>query len=220
MTYEKGKCKLNVKSLENNIAKLNIADTLIKNQNTKNIVLNNVAYMFLLEGQNTENNKKFIDRYFELSNDKEQHKEVKDIYNALESLKIGKDLPEIAIIDKDSKSINLNEILDHKETVIFFWTTQAESHLKAVHEKVHQLQEKHPNVNFIAININDSKETWLQTFSKYNFKNVTELKAVDFEDTKKKWVITKIHRTMIVNPDGTIKDAFSNLFDVSFEKSL
>ena len=82
------------------------------------------------------------------------------------------------------------------------------------------MQKKHPNINFVAININDSKENWLETFDKYNFNDVIELKATNFEEIKKNWVITKIHRTIILNPDGTIKNAFANLFDAQFEKSL
>lgn len=220
VTYEKGKCKLDTKSLENNVRKLNITDTLIKNQNIKNTVLNNIAYMYLLEDQNMYNNKKFIDRYIELSTDKEQHKEVSQIYNAVQNLKIGNRLPKISIIDKNNKEIDFNKVIDNKKTVVFFWTTHAESHIKSVHSKVHKLQEKHPNINFIAININDTDESWLGALDKYDFKNITELKAVNFEEIKKNWVITKNSRTIILNPDGTIKNAFSNIFDVNFEKGL
>lgn len=220
VTYEKGKCKLETKSLEKNIAKLNIADTLLKDQNVKNIVLNNIAYMYLLEDQNMYNNKKFIDRYIELSSDQEKHREVTQIYNSVQNLKVGNQLPKIDLIDKDSKAVSINDFLKNQETVVFFWTTHAESHIKSVHEKVNSLKEKHPNINFIAININDSKENWLETFKKYNFKDVVELKATNFDEIKENWVITKVHRTIILNPDGTIKNAFANLFDAHFEKNL
>lgn len=220
MTYEKGKCKQDGKSLENNVTKLNIADTLIKNQNIKNIVLNNIAYMYLLEDQNMYNNKRFIDRYIELSSDEEQHREVIQIYNAAQNLKVGNVLPKVSMMDRNSKDITLNEVINNKETVIFFWTTRAESHIKLAHEKVVLLQKKYPNINFIAININDTKENWLKTLDKYNLNNIPELKATNFEEIKKSWVITKIHRTIILNADGTIKNAFSNIFDANFEKNL
>ncbi|WP_159780686.1 redoxin domain-containing protein, partial [Flavobacterium sp. 9AF] len=197
VTYEKGKCKLQNKSLEKNIKQLNIVDTLLKDQKIKNIVLNNIAYMYLIEEQNMYNNKQFIDRYIALSSDKEKHREVTQIYNAVQNLKIGNKLPKIDLIDKNSQPVSLNDYIQNKETVIFFWTTHAESHIKFVHEKVFHLQEKYPSLNFIAININDSKENWLNTFKKYNFKNVVELKATDFDDIKENWVITKVHRTII-----------------------
>lgn len=82
------------------------------------------------------------------------------------------------------------------------------------------LQEKHPNINFIGVNINDTQENWLNELKKFKFKDVTELRSSDFIEIKKQWVITKIHRTIILNSDGTIKNAFANLFDVNFEKDL
>jgi len=46
-------------SLENNIKKLQIADTLIKDKNVKNLVINNIANMYLLSDQCSMNNGKF-----------------------------------------------------------------------------------------------------------------------------------------------------------------
>ena len=45
-------------SLENNIKKLQIADTLIKDKHVKNLVINNVANMYLLSDQCAINNEK------------------------------------------------------------------------------------------------------------------------------------------------------------------
>jgi hypothetical protein len=207
-------------SLDNNISKLNIIDTLIKNQKIKNIVLNNVAYMYLLEDQNMYNNKKFIDRYLELSTDKEQQKEVSQIYNSVQNLKIGNPLPKISLIDSLSNPIDIADLTHNKRTVVFFWTSHADSHVRISHKKIRAIQAQHPELNFVAVNINDTKDTWMHELKKYNFKGVTELHANDFEEIKKQWVITKIHRTILLNPDGTIENAFANLFDIHFEKSL
>lgn len=72
---------MNENSLENNIEKLNITDTLIKkNQKVKNVVLNNVAMMYLLEDQNMYNNQKFIERYLQLTTtDKENKRNYRDL---------------------------------------------------------------------------------------------------------------------------------------------
>lgn len=207
-------------SLENNITKLNIADTLIKNQKTKNVVLNNIAYMYLLEDQNMFSNKKFIDKYLQISTDKEQQKEVTEIYNSIKNLNIGNKLPSIELIDKNLNSITLENLISNKETVIFFWTSQADSHLKSAHRKVSEFKKKFPEVNFIAINVDDTNEDWIKTMKNNNLKDAAQLKAVNFEEIKKLWVITKIHRTIILNKNGTIKKGFTNLFDVNFEKDL
>jgi len=47
-------------ALRTNINKLKIADTLIKNEKVKNLILNNIAFAYLMEDQNMLNNQKFL----------------------------------------------------------------------------------------------------------------------------------------------------------------
>lgn len=220
VSYDKNKGSFDEMSLENSIIKLNIADTLIKNQKTKNSVLNNIAYMYLLEDQNMYNNKTFIDRYLQLSTDKEQQKEVTEIYNSVKNLNIGNKLPTIQLIDENLNPILLETVTSNKESVIFFWTSHADSHLKSVHRRVREFQKKYPDVNFIAVNVDDTNENWKNALKNNDLRDVTELKSTNFEEIKKLWVITKIHRTIILDKNGIIKKGFSNLFDVNFEKDL
>ena len=206
-------------SLESNVYKLDITDSLIKENEVKNVVLNNIAYMYLLEDQNMFNNKKFIDRYLSLSTDKDQQESVKSIYDAVQNLKIGNTLPHISLIDQNNKPIEQLPT-NNKKTVVFFWTTLAETHLKSVHKKIIEYKEKYPEVNFIGININDSNESWNAALNKIGSTGIIELKSTDFQDIRKKWVITKVHRTILLNPDGTINNAFANIYDSNFTKQL
>jgi thiol-disulfide isomerase/thioredoxin len=208
-------------SLENNILKLNIADTLIKNNKTKNSILNNIAYMYLLEDQNMYNNKTFIDKYLQLSTDKEQQREVTEIYNSVKNLNIGNKLPSVQLTDVDFNPISIETITANKETVIFFWTSHADSHLKSVHKRVKEFKMKYPEVNFIAINVDDTNENWTKALKNNNLNDgILELKSSNFQEIKKLWVITKIHRTIILDKNGNIKKGFANLFDVNFENDL
>ena len=219
VALQKDHLDLNENSLENNIEKLNITDTLIKNQKVKNVVLNNVAMMYLLEDQNMYNNQKFIERYLQLTTDKENKKEITEIYNSVQNLKVGNRLPKIELVDTAYKPLDINTIIK-KPTVLFFWTSHAESHFAASHRKVKELQTKYPDYEFIAINVNDNVTNWKNALKKYNFEGIKELHASDFETARKQWVITKIHRIIILNADGTIKNGFANLFDVNFEQNL
>ena len=219
VALQKDHLDLNENSLENNIEKLNITDTLIKNQKVKNVVLNNVAMMYLLEDQNMYNNQKFIERYLQLTTDKDNKKEITEIYNSVQNLKVGNRLPKIELVDTVYKPLDINNVIK-KPTVLFFWTSHAESHFSASHRKVMELQAKYPDYEFIAINVNDNIANWKNALKKYNFEGVKELHAVDFETIRKQWVITKIHRIIVLNADGTIKNGFANLFDVNFEQNL
>ena len=175
--------------------------------------------MYLLEDQNMYNNQKFIERYIQLSTDKENKKEITEISNSVQKLKVGNRLPKIELVDIKNRSLDINSIIS-KPTVLFFWTSYAESHFAASHKKVMELQSKYPNYEFIAINVNDTNLNWENGLKKYSFEGIKELHAVDFETIRKNWVITKIHRIIILNADGTIKNGFANLFDVNFELNL
>jgi hypothetical protein len=88
------------------------------------------------------------------------------------------------------------------------------------HQKINELHKKHSNYNFIAINIDDTQPNWNDALKKYKLNSHFELHATDFEAIRNKWVITKIHRIIILNADGTIKNGFANLFDLNFENQL
>ena len=206
-------------ALKTNINKLDIADTLIKNKTVKNTILNNIAFTYLLEDQNMVNNQKFLETYHKYSTDKSKKNEILKIGNAIQSLKIGNSLPEVSLVDKNNTVLSSNT-LAHKKTVIFLWTENLSSHLIAAHKKVLALKTKYPEYQFIAINLDKDQTQWNKVLSKYKFDNIIELRANDFEDLKAKWAIMKVHRTIILNQDGSIKNAFTNLFDVNFEKEL
>ncbi len=206
-------------ALKMNINKLNIADTLIKNQKVKNIVLNNIAFKYLMEDQNVVNNKEFLKVYHKYSTDNSKKNEILKIGNAIQLLTEGKMLPKVQLIDINGKTISSNDIIK-KKTVLFFWSEKLNSHLIAVHKKVLIFKTKHPNYNFIAINLDDNQEEWKLDLSKYNFGAITELKCANFEDIRAKWAITRVHRTLIINADGTIKNGFTNMFELNFEDEL
>ncbi len=212
-------CSDDDKSLDNNIKKLHIADSIFTNVKIKNSILNNIAFMYLLEDQNVMNNKAFLEKYFQLSTDKEKQKEIKKIGESIQMLAPNKPLLKVDLIDTQGNPIDIKNIIK-KNTVVFFWTSEAKSHMNLAHKRASEIQAKFPNWNFISINIDDSPNQWKETLLKYPFKNTTELHATNFEDLKEKWVITKIHRVMLVNANGTIKNGFVNLFDAQFESYL
>ena len=206
-------------ALKTNINKMTIADTLIKNEKVKNNILDNIAFTYLLEDQNMANNNTFLTTYKKLSSDKSKKNEITTLCNAIQLLKVGNPLPDVPLIDTIGNTVPLSSVAK-PNTVFFFWTEKAKSHLEAVHIKIMALKSKFPQYNFVAVNINDSELDWKHTLGNYKFKEVTELHCPDFETIKNKWAINKIHRTIILDNKGVIKNAFANIFDSQFEENL
>jgi hypothetical protein len=206
-------------ALKTNINKMTIADTLIKNEKVKNTILNNIAFSYLLEDQNMVNNQSFFATYHKISTDKSQKNEIIKIGDAIQLLKAGSKLPEATLLNKNGQKVSSNTFANQK-TVVFFWTSNAVSHFEAAHKKIIDFRKKHPEYQFVGINLNDTQEEWKGIMAKYKFGGVTELRCTDFEDLKSKWVITKIHRTIILGDKGLIKNAFTNIFELNFEEEL
>lgn len=205
-------------ALKANTSKMQIADTLIRNQEIKNMILTNIAYNYLMEDQNMENNQQFFETYHKYSTDTGEKNEIRKISDAIQALKPGRDLPEVSLVSTQGDVISSKTL--QSPAVIFFWTNQLNTHLVEAHKKILAYRKMYPDYRFIAINLDDDQEKWLQTLENYRFDGIEELRASDFEEIRTKWAITKIHRTIILNSDGTIKDGFTNIFESDFVKGL
>lgn len=199
--------------------KLQIADSVFKNEKIKNTVLDNIAFTYLLEDQNIVNNKKFLEEYHSLSTDKNQHNEIKKIGDAIQLLKENNPLPNANLVDLNNKVIPVKSVIN-KKTVIFFWTKNLESHFIAAHKRVIELQKKHPDYDFLSICVDDNQSKWQNILKNYNFGTIREYRLQNFEEVKEHWVVNKIHRTLVINADGSINNAFVSLFNVDFEANL
>jgi len=215
----KSKGDLDDMSLENNIKKLEIVDTLIKNKHVKNLVVNNIANMYLLSDQCSINNGKFFTLYSKMVSDENMKAKVMKTASNIQKLRNNNVLPEINVLDTNNKKVQISKLIT-KKTIIYFWTKQSDSHSFYSHKKVDELKAKYPDIQFIAININNTQEDWLKEINAKKYSNSIELRAIDFEELQNKWVINKVYRTLIINKNGTINNAFVSLFDANFESYL
>jgi hypothetical protein len=206
-------------ALKTNVTKMHIADTLIKNEKIKNTILNNIAFTYLLEDQNMQNNQKFLDTYHKYSTDKSQKNEITKIGDAIRLLNVGNSLPKVDLVTTGGETVASNSLATGK-TVIFFWTEKAPTHLLESHKKVLDFRTKHPDYKFIAVNLDNDTARWQKLLGNYKFDGIIEVRSADFEDMRTKWAITKIHRTIVLDANGNISNAFTGLFDSRFEENL
>lgn len=203
--------------VQDNINKLEIADSVFRNENIRNNILNSIAFSYLLEDQGGGNNQKFLKRYMELSTDNSPGNEIRKIAAALSGLQPGRRLPEINLTDIAGKKPDIYSIKG--QSVIFFWTSCARLHMEMVARKITALQREFPKTTFIAINVDEDKE-WKQALPSFQLSNVLQLRAKDFKELKSKWAFTRINKTIIFQPGGRIENAFGNLTDPGFSALL
>lgn len=206
-------------TLKTNINKLNVADSLIKDTKVKNYILDNIAFTYFIEDQNIANNKTFLETYKKLSSNKSDNNEILKIGKTIQLLKSGNALPEIKLINERGTEISSNTFASNK-TVIFFWTKNATAHLLEAHKRAKELQLKYPDYNFVAINLDNNQSNWLLELNKVKHDGITELRSADFEEIKNNWAIMKVYRTIVLDKNGAINNAFTNLFNADFKENL
>ena len=206
------------KSLIENTEKLRIADSIFVDKSIKNEILDNIAFAYILEDENIASNEKFLDEYIRLSTPSSKDNDIKKMGYAIKKLKSGNKIPPIKLVDAANKAFVVQRDIK-KQTVIFFWTACARQNLDMMIHKVKSLRKEHPDVSFIAVNVDEEPE-WKRLIDHYTLRDAISLHATDFEELKFKWVFTKINRTIILNADGTIKNAFTNLMDPDFAEQL
>ncbi|MDR0230217.1 MAG: thioredoxin family protein [Flavobacteriaceae bacterium] len=204
---------------DKNVEKLNIVDTLISNKKVKNTILDNIAFVYLLEDQNLTNNDKFLDRYFQLSTDSAQHKEIRAIQNTVQNLKYENRLPEVPLVNTEDKSVKISNLIK-APTLMFVWTKNSIGHAGGAHYRAIELLESNPNIQVISVCIDGDQDEWLKFIADFKHKNLIHVRSSDFNQMKDKWIITKIQRSMVLDAKGNIINPFVNIFDRNIENII
>lgn len=208
ITYEKSLHS----ALDKNLFRMNIVDSLISNDKVKNKVLNNLAYSYLLEDQTINNNNVFLKKYVEMSSDSIQINEIKKLQQSINAFTKESKLKDFDFRDRDMKIIKLLDTIS-KPTVITFWTKNALNHFKKSNDQIALIQQKHPEIQFVSINI-DNDENVLKMFeSLFPRHSNIYLQATDFEELRDQWVILRLNRAIYINKNGYIVEGFINIFD-------
>lgn len=207
-------------SLIYNLEKLRLMDEHISDDTIKNKLLKYTARDFISRCEDSTETAQVISSYLEKSTNPKDKTYIKGLSAALNQLKPGNVIPDVALVSYDNKRYNLSDLIT-KPTVIYFWSSNLKIHYKNSHFKSQELAEKYPHVDFIAININDSDNRyWKKTLDEFNFPTSNEYQFDDPNEGKQTLAINTIYKMIVVNKDMQIVDSYYNIFKNSFENVL
>lgn len=206
--------------LKTNLNKLHIADTLIRNQKVKNTILSNIANGYYLEDQNIRNNAEFLKTFLQISTDPANNEEIKSLHQIIQNLQPGLPLPNWQLVALDEKASSMQQVVKGQPTVVFFWMSKFQTHYIEAFKRVQEFQKNNPKYQFIAVNLDDNNAQWKAELERLQTGNVKHYRAQDYVDVRNKIAITRIHRTLVLDEKGNIKNAFTSLFDAQFVKQL
>ncbi len=208
------------KSLHYNLDKLSLIDSLIQHDTIKNDLLKYTAAPFIYNSKSNYDTKSLLSDYMTRSTNEKDKKTMQQLATSVMLLEPGTKLPQVDVINSNNKPVELSSIIK-KPTVIYFWSYDIKSHFKDSHRKINELKIKYPEMNFIAININnDEHDMWKRSLKQYNFPVNNEFQFIDPLKARKDLVINSINKVMILDGNAIIADPNANMFSSNFEELL
>lgn len=210
----------NGKSIEYNIIKMKLIDSLVQNTWLKNNLLADTAFRFFNSGSNTTENSLVLKEFLNRSSDEYQKERSISYTNTLKNLAPGNKLPNVQVIDTEGTTINITDLIN-KPTAIYFWSFTIKRHFKDSHIKIAELKKKYPEVNFVSININNGDPNfWVKSLDKNGFSLSNEFRFADPEKAKETWAVYPLNKVILTNDKGIIEDSNANMFSIKFEEEL
>lgn len=208
------------KSLCYNLDILNIIDSLVVNNSTKDNLLYHYSVGYIARSENSDSNDAILASYLSKSKNDKGRKMMTRFTNSLNNLKEGSYLPNVKIVNYNNSELDLSSIIE-SNTVVSFWSHTFYDHFKRSHYKVNELKEKYPEINFIAINIDDyGLEKSKQSLKNNRFSCSDEYY---FKNPKESIEVLAIHpmtKTIIIDKDKKIVNSNTNMFSIKFEEQL
>jgi len=218
----------NIANSENNpcknkaLKKLEIIDSITKNQALKNRISSYIAFRYLLDDQKNAYDTAFLEKYNHISTDTEKKYKINHIANSIKNLSQNNKLPNIVLIDSQNNKVNSDNLF-HKKTILYFWSQKNDNHFFSVHKKLNKIIEKHPYIDLISVNIDENQKDW-KLFLEKNRSIINpktrSYQALNPQELIDKWVIMQETRALVIDKNAKINKSFANIFDSSFEKDL
>lgn len=210
----------NKNSVVYNLEKMRLMDQQIKNDTLKNKLLKNTARDFISMCEDSASIKKIVNSYTDKSTNADDKDYIRGLSSAINRLKPGKIIPEVELVSYHNETHKLSELIT-KPTVIYFWSSNLKIHYKNSHHKIKNLKKKYPNIDFIAININDNdKKYWKRTLNEFKFPVDNEYQFKNPNLAKQTLVLNTVYKMIVIDKDMHIVDSYYNMFHSNFEDKL
>ncbi|MFL1012749.1 TlpA family protein disulfide reductase [Flavisericum labens] len=212
--------RFNRKALCYNLDRLNLIDSLVENQTTKDDLLYHFAMRFLSKSKDEADNNAILKSYLAKSKSENNIDMMVRYTKSINGLKEGLRLPQINMINSNNDVVDINSLIN-KPTAITFWSQAYYDHFKKSHKKLNELKTKYPEVRFISINIDKCGiEKSKKILASHQFDQTHEYQFKNPQEGKEILAVHPMTKTIILDKNSKIVNSRSNIFSSNFEDQL
>ena len=209
----------NNKSLEYNLEKIQLIDSLVSDDSIKNSLLNYAALRYINLSNKITDFTPYLESFLNKSSSKKNNNYILNLVGSIQKLKPGKALPNTKVTNIKGNELYLTEFIK-RPTVIYFWSFSLKNHFSDSHKKVQELTKKYPEIDFIALNIDEDEVNWVEYLKQYKYPIKNEYHFTNPDVSRKILALNSINRVMLINKNGTIFNSNLNMFSKDFEEQL
>lgn len=203
-----------------NLEKLRLMDSTIDNETVKNHLLKYSARDFITTSKDSLETDEILTSFLEKSTNENDREYIKGLVSSVKRMSVGKPLPNVTLLDFDENKVSIRSLIK-RPTVIYFWSYNQPSQLKNYHLKAQSLKTKYPEIDFIAISINDDETFhWKNTLKQFNLPKSNQFHFMHPHEAVQTLSVYGITKTILVNTDGTIVVPNGYLITSEFEEEL
>lgn len=206
-------------SYQHNLHKLQLIDSLIKNDSLKNSLLRSAASRYFINAKNEQQERQLLKVFSEKSTNAKDVKEIEALAQATIQLTPGHTIPNLALLTTENTVKDLHSTLNGL-TVIYFWSAKSIKHHKKIHTRAEELKGKYPEYSFIGINLDSHFKKWLKIVNATGYSDYKEYQFEDVDEAEMKLVINSVNKAMIVDGKGKILNGNTNIFDMAIENEM
>ena len=207
-------------SIAFNLGKLHLVDSIVDNHEIKNYLLKYTARDFIFNTEDKEKIDEVLNSFVSKCTNDEYKKSVTDLAINLEKTNPGHEFPDIDVIDFKENTLALKTII-LKPSVVYFWSSSYKMHNINTHYQINILKTKYPNINFIAINIDDDdKKYWKSAIKHLKAQPDSEFRFKNPEQAILTLAINSVNKVYIIDGKKNILSSNLNMFNDDFDALL
>lgn len=208
-------------SIDFNLDKLKTIDEVIGNEFQKNMLLYSTLKHYIDISKTPNGYDELFNSYKEKTTNKYQRRRAEKMVNVYKRLSPGLRIPALTLLDKNEQELSLTSLIK-KPTVVYFWSSKSKIQIVSSHKRAALLQEKYPEVEFLAINIDSI--SYLEQTSLLNYYGIkNKAKEYRFKFPKKSREVLSIQpisKVFLIDENKRIINPKANMFNISFEQEL
>ncbi|WP_157503240.1 TlpA family protein disulfide reductase [Mangrovimonas xylaniphaga] len=207
-------------SLNYNLKKLELIDSLVNVDPIKNYLLKmNVRESLYMTDTPSETNQ-LLASYLQKTTSDIDKKDIKTVVDKLNRLKPGQPIPDLTLINFNDEPHSLKSLID-KPTIIYFWSSNFDLNHKNLYYRTKKLQDKYPDLNIIAININDENNMyWKNTLKRTKFTPQNEYRFENLNEGIKTLITNSVYTIFLVDGSGQIISSKNSLYSEEFQSNF